>query len=343
VPITDISDTEDVPARMTDLSAAFTDPDLGDSLTWSVRQLTGISSFFQTLSIDSQTGQLTWQLNSDVNGTVTVEVKATDSGNLSATETLQFLISAVDDIPVATSASFNGFAGNLLTVTAPGLSSSVREVDGDTLTFIILRQPDHGTLTLTSGGGFEYRPDTGYSGPDSFDYAASDGITLSNTGTASVQISTAPAQSSGGSGSGTPSTSESSGSSSSASQSSGSSSSVQSGAGTPQGNGTSGTSGSTSALAGPAGSPQQNGSGDENDNLFFNAGSGTAEAIFVETGSIGIGQTSTFLARMNPANSLREVTNDEFPEYSHSEIPVTAFSSSLQLGCSSSWIRLKKT
>jgi VCBS repeat-containing protein len=341
VPITDINGVEDAPAQVTALSAAFTDPDLGDSLTWSVRNLTGIRSFFQTLSINSQTGQLTWQLNSDVNGTATVEIKATDPGNLSTTQTLRFQISAVDDVPVATSAAFSGFAGNLLVVTAPGLSSSVHEVDGDTLTFIIVRQPTHGTVTLTSGGGFEYRPNTGYSGPDSFDYAASDGITLSNPGTASVQISAARAQSSGESGSGTSYASESSGSSSSESQSSGRSSSVESGAQTPQESGTAGTSRSNSALAAPTATPQQNGSDEENNEPFVGgvsiAGSENDAAILSETEPIGIGQTFTFLAQLNPAKSLREVGSDQMPEHSDFEIPATVLNSSLQLETRQQW------
>src|SRR3712207_8372535 len=55
-------------------------------------------------------------------------------------------------------------------------------------------QPTHGSVTLESNGSFVYTPASGYTGPDSFTYRASDGILTSlNLGIASIAVSAPPA------------------------------------------------------------------------------------------------------------------------------------------------------
>ena len=72
------------------------------------------------------------------------------------------------------------------------------------LTYSISSQPGHGTVTLNnaSSGAFTYTPASGYSGTDSFTFAASNGSANSNTATETITI-TAPlpaAPASGGGG-----------------------------------------------------------------------------------------------------------------------------------------------
>jgi hypothetical protein len=48
--------------------------------------------------------------------------------------------------------------------------------------------PEHGSLTLHDDGSFEYTPDEGYVGPDSFTYVASDGDADSNEATVTIEV-----------------------------------------------------------------------------------------------------------------------------------------------------------
>jgi VCBS repeat-containing protein len=49
--------------------------------------------------------------------------------------------------------------------------------------------PAHGTLALNANGAFTYTPAASYTGPDSFQYQASDGALLSNTATVTITVS----------------------------------------------------------------------------------------------------------------------------------------------------------
>jgi len=63
------------------------------------------------------------------------------------------------------------------------------DADGDARTLRIVRQPLHGTVSL-SGSAATYFPEAGYAGPDVFTYAAFDGLTDSNLGIVSVTVGT---------------------------------------------------------------------------------------------------------------------------------------------------------
>lgn len=62
------------------------------------------------------------------------------------------------------------------------------DLDGDTLTFSVVTQPTHGTLSLASSGTYTYTPDADYSGPDSFTYKANDGLIDSADGTVTINV-----------------------------------------------------------------------------------------------------------------------------------------------------------
>ncbi len=59
--------------------------------------------------------------------------------------------------------------------------------DGNALTASVVTQPTHGTLSLDSTGAFTYTPAQNSFGPDSFVYAASDGL-LSTNATANINV-----------------------------------------------------------------------------------------------------------------------------------------------------------
>jgi ABC-type transport system substrate-binding protein len=62
------------------------------------------------------------------------------------------------------------------------------DVDGDVLTFSILSDPAHGSLSALDNDFVVYTPSAGYTGPDSFTYKASDGQADSNVATVSITV-----------------------------------------------------------------------------------------------------------------------------------------------------------
>jgi hypothetical protein len=75
------------------------------------------------------------------------------------------------------------------TQTTGQLSGSDQDAES-TLTFIILTQPEHGSVELTNPatGAYIYTPDTDYSGPDSFTFQVSDGSLDSNIATVAITV-----------------------------------------------------------------------------------------------------------------------------------------------------------
>jgi len=60
--------------------------------------------------------------------------------------------------------------------------------DGDPLTAVLVTGPSNGTLTLNPDGTFSYRPNTGFTGTDSFTYKAHDGALDSNVATVTITV-----------------------------------------------------------------------------------------------------------------------------------------------------------
>jgi hypothetical protein len=61
------------------------------------------------------------------------------------------------------------------------------DADGDSLTFTIVSDPDHGNLTGTAPS-LNYQPEEGYSGSDSFRFTAGDSVSESNVATISIFV-----------------------------------------------------------------------------------------------------------------------------------------------------------
>ena len=77
--------------------------------------------------------------------------------------------------PVGHNDSYSMKAGTTLSVDRPGVLGNDDDADGDGLTVDKATQPAHGTLDLRSRGEFDYTPDNGFAGTDTFTYRAFDG------------------------------------------------------------------------------------------------------------------------------------------------------------------------
>jgi subtilisin-like proprotein convertase family protein len=75
-----------------------------------------------------------------------------------------------------------------LTVDAPGVLGSDLDPEGEPLTAELLADVDHGTLVLDDDGGFTYTPDAGFSGADTFTYAAADETSTSGPATVTIEV-----------------------------------------------------------------------------------------------------------------------------------------------------------
>jgi nitrite reductase (NO-forming)/hydroxylamine reductase len=97
--------------------------------------------------------------------------------------------------PVANNDSYSTAVDTALNVGTPGVLGNDTDADSDPLTAVLDSGVANGTLQLNADGSFDYTPNTGYTGPDSFSYFADDGTELSAsaaTVTITVEDSTQP-------------------------------------------------------------------------------------------------------------------------------------------------------
>lgn len=84
--------------------------------------------------------------------------------------------------PVANADGYSTDEGVALHVAkSKGILANDTDAQKDALTADLVKGPAHGELTLNPNGSFDYTPDAGYSGNDSFTYRASDGTDTSST------------------------------------------------------------------------------------------------------------------------------------------------------------------
>jgi len=111
------------------------------------------------------------------------------AGGLSNIATVSITVSVVNVAPVAVNDSYNTNQNTQLTVSAAnGVLKNDTDANGDTLTAALNANVAHGTLALNADGGFVYMPNTGYTGPDTFTYHASDGTASSNVATVTITV-----------------------------------------------------------------------------------------------------------------------------------------------------------
>ncbi|MCJ7693675.1 MAG: DUF4982 domain-containing protein [Sedimentisphaerales bacterium] len=94
--------------------------------------------------------------------------------------------------PAANDDSYSTYSGETLDVWLYGVTSNDMDAEADPLTAILVSDVSNGILTLNSDGTFEYTPDTGFSGTDSFTYKANDGTDDSNIATVTISVELIP-------------------------------------------------------------------------------------------------------------------------------------------------------
>ncbi|MFC1524684.1 tandem-95 repeat protein, partial [Thermodesulfobacteriota bacterium] len=150
------------------------DVDIGDTLNF-VLVTDGSKG---TVSITNPlTGAYTYTPGAHVNGSDSFTFKVNDSTVDSNTSSVTVTINPVNDVPVV----YDGtFATSEDTIGSSFLNAS--DVEGDTLTFNIETNGSNGFVTITNfqTGAYEYDPNPGFNGSDSFTFSVSDGTDVSN-------------------------------------------------------------------------------------------------------------------------------------------------------------------
>src|SRR5580765_3836952 len=142
--------------------------------------LSGKASFTATQQ-DKSFGQLDVAVTNNGN---TLQGKYYKNGDSSAFDTFT-INKAANTAPVASNQAVTATKN-----TAKPITLSATDANGDPLTYSIVAQPSHGTLSPSTPGGPSrtYTPASGYVSPDSFTFKANDGKVDSNTATVTINV-----------------------------------------------------------------------------------------------------------------------------------------------------------
>ena len=132
-------------------------------------------------------GTITYTPNAGYSGTDSFEYTISDGDGGSDTGAVTVTVGQVNDAPSAGDDTASTPQGTAVDVAVRGNDT---DADGDSLTVTAVAQPANGTVTVNSDGTVTYTPNSGYNGPDSFEYTVSDGN--GGTDTATVRVTVTP-------------------------------------------------------------------------------------------------------------------------------------------------------
>jgi VCBS repeat-containing protein len=184
----------------------FDDVDLSDTHT-ATAVFAGEGSALGTLTVQvvhdttgtGTGGQVAWDYSIDpdllaglgANDTLieTFNVFISDGHGGTATQPVTITLHGVNDAPVAVGDSYSANEDAQLVIPATtGVLTNDTDLDGDSLTALLVAGPQHGSLALNPDGSFTYTPDADYNGGDSFTYRASDGASQSAVTTVNLTV-----------------------------------------------------------------------------------------------------------------------------------------------------------
>jgi hypothetical protein len=177
-------DTPLIPDPGGGVLANDSDPD-GDPITAVLVSPPQHSSSFSL----NPNGSFSYQPAADYNGADAFTYRVAANGETSEVLTASISVAPVNDPPVASDDDAGAsLLGTTVTRDPPGVLGNDGDVDSATLTAVLDRNVEHGSVTLSPDGSFSYTPDPGYTGPDSFTYHAFDGLASSDTATVTFLV-----------------------------------------------------------------------------------------------------------------------------------------------------------
>ncbi|MCA1684097.1 MAG: tandem-95 repeat protein, partial [Actinobacteria bacterium] len=163
-----VTTAEDTPVTVAAPGVLGNDSD-ADGDTLSAAKVSDPANGTVTLNAN---GSYTYTPDANFNGTDSFTYKASDGTADSNVATVAITVTAVNDVPVAGNDAYSTGAGSPLTVNAAGVLLNDADADGDGLSAGSASNPAGGSVTLNADGSFTYTPDAGFSGADTFTYAA---------------------------------------------------------------------------------------------------------------------------------------------------------------------------
>ena len=140
-----------------------------------------------TAYIDAQ-GDIRFVPDANYHGPAQFTYWVTDLAGLEQPATVNIVIAAVNDIPVATGEQANSLEDRVLSIRTADLLANDSDADvatdGQVLTITNVFNAQHGTVELLDNGEIVFRPDSNFHGIASFSYTISDG----NGGTAQATV-----------------------------------------------------------------------------------------------------------------------------------------------------------
>ncbi len=135
------------------------------------------------IAVVNADGTITYTPNANWNGSDTFEYTISDGKGGTDTAMVTVKVDPVNDAPKANDSSIKTDEDTAVNGTVTG-----SDIDGDTLTFVLEKAPEHGKVTLNSNGTYTYTPNADYNGTDKFTFMSNDGKANSQPATVTITI-----------------------------------------------------------------------------------------------------------------------------------------------------------
>ncbi len=133
--------------------------------------------------IINKDGMYTYTPNKNFTGNNSFTYKSNDIYGDSNIATVTVIVHPVNHPPISSNFTFDTEINNNLTSTL-----NVKDADGDLVTYNLLNSTLHGNITLNNNGTFNYSPENGFFGNDSFIYKTKDWKETGNTATVQINV-----------------------------------------------------------------------------------------------------------------------------------------------------------
>lgn len=144
---------------------------------------------FIAFNEDGGTGYQSLIEDLNVIGGTTYSIQIDGYSGTAGTITLNYDFDCSNQPPVAVDDSATAAQNTPETILAADLLANDTDADGDPLTLTAVSNAVDGTVSLDTNGDVVFTPNTGFSGPASFEYTVSDG-TNTDTATVTVEVGT---------------------------------------------------------------------------------------------------------------------------------------------------------
>ncbi len=135
-------------------------------------------------------GSFSYLPQTNFHGTDRFRYQASAGDDVSNIAEVTITVHPVNDVPIGTADAYATTEDTELIVNAAdGVLKNDLDVEGESLTAVLLTNPTHGTVQFQADGSFRYTPASNYFGNDAFTYAARDATTSSDAVTVSLSVS----------------------------------------------------------------------------------------------------------------------------------------------------------